>query len=178
MVDTSIVATSLFAIGTEFRDFDNVNWVALSYTLAYMGCAVVFSRISDITGRRDAFVAAYIIFVVFSLACGFAQNLNQLIAFRAVQGIGGSGLYSLAMIMLPELATSDMRQYIAAMVGMVIASSGVLGPVLGGLLTNYTTWRWVFWIKSVVAFSHQDVKHLADSPIAVPSEPHLWQRSS
>lgn len=152
MVDTSIVATSLYSIGTDFNDLNNVNWVALAYTLAYMGCAVVFSRISDITGRRDAFVVAYIIFVAFSLACGFAQNMHQLIAFRAIQGIGGSGLYSLTMIMLPELSPKHLQQYIGAMVGVVVAMAGVLGPVLGGLLTNYTTWRWVFWIKYVTHF--------------------------
>lgn len=147
MVDTSIVATSLYAISTEFDNLNDANWVALSYTLAYMGCAVVFSRISDITGRRDAFVAAYIIFVSFSLACGFAQNMHQLIAFRALQGIGGSGLYSLAIIILPELSPIHLRELISAVIGLVVALSGVLGPVLGGLLTDYTTWRWVFWIK-------------------------------
>lgn len=149
MVDTSIVATCLYAVGTEFRDLNNVNWVALSYTLAYMGFSVVFSRISDITGRRDAFVVAYVVFVAFSLACGFARNLHQLIAFRTLQGIGGSGLYSLSMIMLSELSPVHLRQYIAAMIGLVVAMSGVLGPVLGGLLTSYTSWRWVFWIKHV-----------------------------
>ncbi|KAF5137063.1 Multidrug resistance protein 3 [Metarhizium anisopliae] len=133
MVDTSIVATCLYAVGTEFRDLNSVNWVALSYTLAYMGFSVVFSRISDITGRRDAFVAAYVVFVAFSLACGFSRTLHQLIAFRALQGIGGSGLYSLSMVMLSELSPAHLRQYIATMIGLVVAMSGVLGPVLGGL---------------------------------------------
>ncbi|KAF5661842.1 multidrug transporter [Fusarium heterosporum] len=90
MIDTSIVATSLHSIGVDFEVLEDVNWVALAYTLAYLGCAIVFARISDVVGRRDAFIAAYIIFFIFSLACGFAQNLNQLIAFRALQGIGGS----------------------------------------------------------------------------------------
>jgi MFS family permease len=91
MIDTSIVATSLHSIGVDFEVLEDVNWVALAYTLAYLGCAIVFARISDVVGRRDAFIAAYIIFFIFSLACGFAQSLNQLIAFRALQGIGGSG---------------------------------------------------------------------------------------
>ena len=147
MVDTSIVATSLYSIGTDFHDTNNVNWVALAYTLAYMGCSVTFTRISDITGRRFAFIGGYVLFVAFSLGCGFAQNMQQLIAFRALQGIGGSGLYSLTMVMLPEMSPKHLQQYIGAMVGIVVAMSGLLGPVLGGLLTNYTTWRWVFWIK-------------------------------
>ena len=163
MIDTSIVATSLHSIGIDFQVLQDVNWVALAYTLAYLGCAIVFARISDIVGRRDAFIAAYIIFFVFSLACGFAQTLNQLIAFRALQGVGGSGmynylplwptclikagLYALTMIMMPELSPDNLKQHMAAMVGLVITVSGVLGPVLGGILTHYSSWRWVFWIK-------------------------------
>ncbi|KAF5664184.1 multidrug resistance 3 [Fusarium circinatum] len=137
MVDTSIVATSLHSIGVDFEVLEDVNWVALAYTLAYLGCAIVFARISDIVGRRDAFIAAYIIFFVFSLASGFAQSINQLIAFRALQGIGGS---------------DNMKQHIAALVGLVITMSGVLGPVLGGILTHYASWRWVFWINGPVGF--------------------------
>lgn len=91
-VDSSIVATSLYSIGIDFDSSQTVNWVALAYTLAYLGCAVTFSRLSDILGRRNTFLAAYIVFIAFSFGCGFAQNLPQLIAFRALQGIGGSGL--------------------------------------------------------------------------------------
>lgn len=91
LLDSTIVATSLYSIGVDFKDFRRVNWVALAYTLAYLGCAVTIARISDVVGRKKAFVAASIIFFAFSLACGFAQSLDQLIAFRALQGVGGSG---------------------------------------------------------------------------------------
>ncbi|KAG5976515.1 hypothetical protein E4U58_003347 [Claviceps cyperi] len=150
MMDTSIVATSLFRIGTELNDITNVNWVALAYTLAYMGCAVVFARMSDIIGRRDALVAAYVLFVGFSVACGCAQTMRQLIAFRTLQGVGGSGLYALAMIMLPESSPRHLRSHISAMIGFFVAVAGVLGPVLGGLLTEYASWRWVFWINGPI----------------------------
>src|SRR5688572_25866557 len=91
IVYTSIVATSIYTIGLHFNDMKTVNWVALAYTITYLCCAVTFARIADVIGRRKAFMAAYIIFFVFSLACGFAQSLAQLIAFRALQGVGGSG---------------------------------------------------------------------------------------
>lgn len=87
------MATSLYTIGTDFRDLRSINWVALAYTLAYLGCAVAFAHISDVIGRRNAFILAYILFFTFSLASGFALNLQQLIAFRTIQGIGGSGMF-------------------------------------------------------------------------------------
>ncbi|KAG6041347.1 hypothetical protein E4U41_004877 [Claviceps citrina] len=150
MIDTSIVATSLYSIGSDLGDLPNANWVALAYTLAYMGFAVVFSRVSDIIGRRDALAAAHALFVAFSLACGWCRSMGQLIAFRAVQGVGGSGLYSLAMIVLPEASPPRLRQHIGAVIGLVVAAAGVLGPVLGGLLTHYASWRWIFWINGPV----------------------------
>lgn len=94
IVDSSIVATSLYTIGTEFGDLRSINWVALAYTLAYLGCSVAFAHVSDVIGRRNAFVLAFVLFCAFSLASGFAKSLHQLIAFRTIQGIGGSGMSS------------------------------------------------------------------------------------
>lgn len=85
------MATSLYTIGIEFGDLRSINWIALAYTLAYLGCAVAFAHISDVIGRRNAFILAYVLFFAFSLASGFAKNMHQLIAFRTIQGIGGSG---------------------------------------------------------------------------------------
>lgn len=164
---------------------------------------MLFARISDIVGRRVAFVAAYSIFIVFSVACGFSQSTPLLIAFRALQGLGGSGrfsfpqpplslffltaslkssrfalfplplssnqgvtcsemltlfccsgLYSISMVILPEVTPSRRQQAIGAIVAVVLTSSGVLGPVLGGILTQYVSWRWVFWIKFVIPHVH------------------------
>ncbi|KFH42329.1 putative transporter-like protein [Hapsidospora chrysogenum ATCC 11550] len=141
LIDSSIVATSLYTIGIEFEAAETVNWVALSYTLAYLSCVVTFSRLSDVVGRRDTFLAGQAIFVAFSLACGFSQNLHQLIIFRTLQGIGGS-----------ELCPPHLEQHIGSLIGIVLAGSGVLGPVLGGILTHYADWRWIFWINGPVGF--------------------------
>ncbi|KAF4624922.1 hypothetical protein G7Y89_g13248 [Cudoniella acicularis] len=147
LLDTTIVATALYTIGVDLQALESSNWVALAYTLSYLGCAVIFARIADIIGRRNAYISAFIIFFAFSLGCGFAQTLNQLIACRALQGIGGSGLYSLTFVILPEICPTHLLQGIGGMVGAVVAMSGILGPVLGGIITHYTTWRWIFWIK-------------------------------
>ncbi|KAI0450863.1 major facilitator superfamily transporter [Xylaria acuta] len=149
-LDSSIVATSLFSIGTEFSDIERVSWVALAYTLAYLGCAVFLARIADVVGRRGAFLISYIIFIAFSIGCGFARNLEQLIAFRAIQGLGGSGLYSITIIVLPEIVPPRFLHGLAALIGIIITLSSVLGPVLGGILTHYASWRWIFWINGPI----------------------------
>lgn len=122
----------------------------MSYTLAYIGCTAIFASLSDVVGRRNAYVAAYVIFLAFSLGCGFAQNLDQLIAMRALQGVGGSGLYSVGFVVLTEIASPRMSRMIGALAGAIIAISGILGPVLGGVITNYTTWRWIFWLNAPI----------------------------
>jgi len=71
----------------------------------------------------------------------------QLVGLRAVQGVGGSGLYSLTMIVLPEIVGEGKRKWIGAVVGAVVAVAGVTGPVVGGVITKFASWRWVFWIK-------------------------------
>lgn len=119
LIDTSIVATALYSIGTDFNDLTNVNWIALAYTLAYVGCAVLFARLSDVTGRRNAYTAAFVIFVAFSIGAGFATSLQQLIAFRTLQGIGGSGLYSLTFIIFPEIYPLKMQPFVGALAGLV-----------------------------------------------------------
>ncbi|CAP71440.1 uncharacterized protein PODANS_6_1980 [Podospora anserina S mat+] len=153
MLDASIIATSLFSIASDMKNFEHINWVALAYGLTYLGFAALFARVSDVVGRGDAFVVAFCIFIAFSLGCGFSETIEQLIICRAFQGVGAGGLYSISMIVLPELTPDKNKKYIGAIVGMVIATSGVIGPVLGGVLTQYITWRWVFWALLVLWLS-------------------------
>lgn len=100
-------------------------------------------------GRRWAVVSAFSVFLIFSLACGFAQTLDQLIVFRAFQGVGGSGLYALTLILSLEISTPKTLPVISGLVGATIAVAGILGPILGGVLTERASWRWIFWIKYV-----------------------------
>jgi MFS family permease len=92
-------------------------------------------------------VAAFLIFTIFSLACGLAQTLIQLVVFRALQGIGGSGLYSMTMVVFPEITPPNLFPIVAGIIGAVLAIAGVLGPILGGVITHESTWRWIFLLK-------------------------------
>jgi MFS family permease len=147
LMDSTIVATALYTIGADLNSLGLINWVALAYTLSYLGCAVIFTRLADIYGRRNAYIAAFVIFLAFSLGCGFSTSLTTLLVCRTLQGIGGSGLYSLTFVILPEISPPKMFQAIGALAGAVVAMAGVLGPVLGGVITHYTTWKWIFLIK-------------------------------
>lgn len=137
----------LIDIGQEFNDFRTSSWVVLAYTLTEVGFAVAMSRLSDALGRKTVVCASFFIFLVASMGCGASANLDQLIGFRAVQGIGGAGLYAMAMIVYPELSPPSKVVYVTSALGVIVAFAGVLGPVLGGLLTTYVNWRYAFWIK-------------------------------
>ena len=113
----------------------------------HLGFAVIFARVSDSIGRKAAVMAAFTIFFAFSIGAGFAQTLNQLIACRALQGIGGSGLYALAIILITEVSTPKTTAVLSGLIGATVAISGALGPLVGGLLTQYASWRWVFWLN-------------------------------
>lgn len=147
LLDTTIVATALYTIGLDLHSLDTVTWVALAYTLAYLSFCIIIARLADIIGRRNAWILSLLLFLGFSLGCGFSQSLNALIACRVLQGIGGSGLYSLTFVILPEVSPPKLAGHLGGVAGAVVACAGVLGPVLGGIITHYTTWKWVFWIK-------------------------------
>jgi MFS family permease len=96
-------------------------------------------------------LSAFFFFTCFSLGCGFAQSVEQLIIFRTLQGIGGAGLYSLTMVICPEISPPRLLHYVVGSLGATVAVAGVCGPVLGGVITGGTTWRWIFWLKYATA---------------------------
>ncbi|KAI1163554.1 major facilitator superfamily domain-containing protein [Nemania serpens] len=146
-LDASIVSTSLVTISIDLRDFLNAPWVVLAYLLAYLGLAIGFAKFSDIYGRRDSICVAWVLFSGFSVGCALARTMPQLIVCRAFQGMGGSGLYSLAQIALFEVGPAHKPSLMGAMVGVTLAVSYVLGPILGGVISSTATWRWIFWIN-------------------------------
>ncbi|PHH62090.1 hypothetical protein CDD81_7583 [Ophiocordyceps australis] len=146
-MDTSIVAASLHDIAIEFEVLISANWVAVAYVVAECSCAGVFARMSDIIGRRSAFVAAHLLFLASSLGCGFSHNLTQLVIFRALQGLGGSGLFALTTVFIPEVCPDHLIEYACGLGGIVVVLACITGPLVGGILTQYASWRWIFWIN-------------------------------
>ncbi|KAJ6443901.1 MFS multidrug transporter [Purpureocillium lavendulum] len=146
-LDTSIVSTALITISHELNDFVNAPWIVLAYLLTYMGFAVCISKLSDIYGRRNMLVISWILFMSFSLGCALSKNMTTLILCRAFQGIGASGMYSLTQIGLMEVGPVDRPALIGAAIGATLAVAFVLGPLLGGVITQFSDWKWIFNIN-------------------------------
>ncbi|KAF4629376.1 hypothetical protein G7Y89_g8774 [Cudoniella acicularis] len=129
----------------------NVTWVVLGYLLSYMGFSIIFARVSDAIGRKSAILIAWFIFCVFSLASGLANSLGQLIVFRIIQGVGGSGMYSMTMIVIPQVTPARHWGAVSGLMGAVFACSSITGPVLGGVITQKSTWRWIYLYNAPAA---------------------------
>ncbi|KAF9097232.1 hypothetical protein BGX23_009480 [Mortierella sp. AD031] len=155
-MDVTIIATALPRIASEFNAQSQMSWVATSYLLAYTAFQSIYGRFSDIFGRKTMYLFACTIFLVGSVGCGAATSMTMLILFRAVQGMGGSGLFSLMLIIATDLfETLDERARFQTVVGLAFGVSGVVGPLLGGVFVEHSTWRWCFYLNlplGVVAF--------------------------
>ena len=146
-LDQTIVGAALPTIGRAFGDLQNVPWVATAYLLTGTAATPVVGKLSDIYGRRATMLAATSVFLAGSILCALAPSLFILILGRAIQGLGGGSLILLAMTILGDIAApKDRAKYYTYFV-IVFASSGALGPALGGFFAQYLDWTVIFWIN-------------------------------
>ncbi|KAK5162997.1 uncharacterized protein LTR77_011052 [Saxophila tyrrhenica] len=146
-LDTTIVSVALPSIANDFDDYALSTWVVTAYLLTYMAFAIIISRLSDIFGRKAIEIASFIIFMITSLGCAVSQSMVGLIVCRALQGIGGSGLYSMTMIIALNAVPPEKNGLVAAAIGVTLTIGGVAGPLISGGICSTTTWRWIFYIN-------------------------------
>ncbi len=146
-LDQSIVGTALPQITSDLQGLNKLSWVVTAYLLASTAATPLWGKISDLYGRRLIFQAAIVTFLIGSALCGFARNIDELIAFRALQGIGGGGLMALALATIGDVVPPRERGRYMGYMGAVFGSASVLGPVLGGALADGPGWEWIFWIN-------------------------------
>ena len=146
-LDQNIVATALPRITGEFGSLQHLSWVVTSFIVASTVSAPLYGKLSDLYGRKPAFIASISIFLAGSALCGFAANMGELIAFRTVQGLGAGGLIVLAQTVIGDLVSPRERGRYQGMFAAVFAACSVAGPLLGGFITEYASWRWIFYVN-------------------------------
>lgn len=146
-LDQTIVSTALPTIVSELGGLDHLSWVVTAYLLAATAATPLWGKLGDQYGRKKLFQTAIVIFLIGSALCGMAQNMPQLIGFRALQGLGGGGLMVLSMAIVGDLVPPRERGKYQGLFGAVFGATSVLGPLLGGLFTEHLSWRWVFYVN-------------------------------
>lgn len=146
-LDQTIVATALPQIAADLDGLEKLSWVATAYLLTSAVVTPLYGKISDMYGRKKIFVVAISIFLLGSVLCGISQTMNQLIFFRAVQGLGGGGIFALVFSIIGDIVAPRQRGRYQGYFGAVFGLSSVIGPIVGGLFTDFLSWRWIFYIN-------------------------------
>jgi len=164
-LDQNIVATALPGIVSELGGLAHLSWVVTAFLVASTATTPLYGKLSDTFGRRAMFFVAIGVFLLGSVLCGLARDMGQLIAFRAVQGLGAGGLITLAQTTVGDLLAPRERGRYQGLFTAVFAVCSVAGPLLGGFITDALSWRWIFYINLPVGA-------LALGLIAVALRPH------
>ena len=146
-LDQTIVSTALPTIVGDLGGLDHLSWVVTSYLLASTASTPLYGKLGDMYGRKPVFLAAILIFLAGSMLSGLSQSMGQLIAFRALQGVGAGGLMVGAQAIIADIVPPRDRGRYMGLIGSVFAVASVAGPLLGGFFVETLSWRWVFYVN-------------------------------
>ncbi|MFE7171183.1 MDR family MFS transporter [Streptomyces sp. NPDC057616] len=147
MLDNMIVGTAMPTIVGELGGLEHLSWVVTAYTLATAAATPIWGKLGDMYGRKATFMTSIVIFLIGSALSGMAQNMGELIGFRAVQGLGAGGLMVGVMAIIGDLIPPRERGKYQGMMAGVMALAMIGGPLVGGTITDNWGWRWSFYIN-------------------------------
>ncbi|KRV48957.1 transporter [Wenjunlia vitaminophila] len=147
MLDNMIIGTAMPTIVGELGGFNHLSWVVTAYTLGTAASTPLWGKLGDLYGRKGVFMTSIVIFLIGSGLSGMAQDMGQLIAFRAVQGLGAGGLLVGVMAIIGDLVPPRERGRYQGMMAAVMAVAMIGGPLVGGSITDHLGWRWSFYVN-------------------------------
>ncbi|GES63338.1 efflux pump antibiotic resistance protein [Aspergillus terreus] len=150
-LDQTALSTSLPAIAAALNTGSSISWVSASFLTTSTSIQLVNGRLSDIFGRKTCLLGALVIMALGNFLSGFSQTPAQLYATRAFSGLGAGAINALVQISISDITTLEQRGYYFGVLGIAVALGNGLGPVVGGVLTEYTSWRWAFWFVCPLA---------------------------
>lgn len=152
-LDATIVSTAMPTIVGQLRGIDGYAWVFSGYLLAEIATIPLWGRLADMYGRKRTFMVGMAVFLVGSAVSGFAGSMTMLVAFRAVQGLGAGCLLPVAQTITADLFTLEQRAKVSALYSAMFAVSAIIGPLIGGFITDHLSWRWVFFVNLPVGIT-------------------------
>jgi EmrB/QacA subfamily drug resistance transporter len=152
-LDGTIVATAMPTIVGDLHGIDHYGWVFSAYLLAEIATIPLWGKFADMYGRKRIFLAGMGIFLVGSVLCGQAHSMNELILFRAFQGLGAGCILPVAQTISADLFTLEQRVKVQGIYAAVFGFASVVGPLIGGFLTDNLSWRWIFYVNIPVGIA-------------------------
>src|SRR5665811_191745 len=152
-LDQTIVSTAMPKVVAHLGGFELYSWVFTAYMLTSTVTVPIYGKLSDLYGRKIFFMFGMVVFMVGSILSGGAGSMTQLIVFRGIQGIGAGGLMPVALAVIGDLFPPGERGKVQGLMGTVFGISSVVGPSLGGYITDNLNWRWVFYVNIPVGIA-------------------------